>query len=393
MHRWVRHPAQLVGAGFVLVCVVVLVALAAGPPAGFLDPRAVDRAGSRAVAEVLRAQGVQVELVETTAAALAAADPGATVLVALPDRLVEAQVDRLRELRADLVLIAPTRAALAIVPGLSASGPAPDLSDRGPDCPLPAAGRAGELAAGGLDYRFRSAAPPGTLRCYPAADGEDAALVRVEANGRTVTVLGTADPLMNQHLGEEGNAALALGLLGVDPRLVWYLPSPADVPVGGDTSPLSLLPPPVRAAGAMLAVAAVLAALWRARRLGPVVSEPLPVVVRAAETVEGRARLYRRARAVDRAAEALRAATCERLRRPLALPRAVDPMTLVAAAAARTGRPEPEVADLLVGPVPADDAALLRLALALDALERQVREPGPAGADRARPEGTPVADP
>ena len=35
-----------------------------------------------------------------------------------------------------------------------------------------------------------------------------------------------------------------------------------------------------------LGVAVVLAAWWRARRLGPVVAEPLPVVVRAAETTE-----------------------------------------------------------------------------------------------------------
>ncbi len=55
-----------------------------------------------------------------------------------------------------------------------------------------------------------------------------------------------------------------------------------------------------------LGVALLLAALWRARRLGPLVTERLPVVVRASETVEGHARLYRSRRARDRVAATLR---------------------------------------------------------------------------------------
>ena len=39
--------------------------------------------------------------------------------------------------------------------------------------------------------------------------------------------------------------------------------------------------------------------LWRGRRLGPLVVEPLPVVVKAVESTQGRGRLYRRVR--DRA--------------------------------------------------------------------------------------------
>ena len=70
-----------------------------------------------------------------------------------------------------------------------------------------------------------------------------------------------------------------------------------------------LLPPWVGIVVAQLVVAVLVAALWRGRRLGPVVAEPLPVAVRAAETTEGRARLYRRRRARGRAADHLRAAS------------------------------------------------------------------------------------
>lgn len=47
----------------------------------------------------------------------------------------------------------------------------------------------------------------------------------------------------------------------------------------------------------------LLVALWKGRRIGPLVAEELPVVIRASETVEGRGRLYRSRRARDRAAD------------------------------------------------------------------------------------------
>ena len=62
-------------------------------------------------------------------------------------------------------------------------------------------------------------------------------------------------------------------------------------------------------------------------------------------------------------------------RPPLGLPRRAEPPAVVAAVAARSGRPGPDVAALLYGAAPADDAALVRLADDLDALEREVRRP------------------
>jgi hypothetical protein len=111
--------------------------------------------------------------------------------------------------------------------------------------------------------------------------------------------------------------------------------------------------------------------LWRARRLGPVVREPLPVVVRASEAVEGRARLYRRAGAREHAAETLREATRARLRPLVGLPPDAAAGELVGAVAARVGRRD--VGGLLYGPPPGDDAGLVALARALDECEGEVR--------------------
>jgi hypothetical protein len=100
------------------------------------------------------------------------------------------------------------------------------------------------------------------------------------------------------------------------------------------------------------------------------VAEPLPVIVRAAETVEGRSRLYRRGRARDTAAAALRSGARARLAGPLGLGGEPAPEALAAAVASRAGRPVAVAGGLLYGPAPADDPALVRLATDLDELVR-----------------------
>ncbi len=118
-----------------------------------------------------------------------------------------------------------------------------------------------------------------------------------------------------------------------------------------------------------------MAALWRARRLGPLVPEKLPVAIRAFETVEGRARLYRKANARDRAANALRSTTRTRLALLTGVPvsQAHAPEALLPALSAHLHGDGQTLHALLFGPPPSDDAALIALADQLDALEREVR--------------------
>ena len=124
-------------------------------------------------------------------------------------------------------------------------------------------------------------------------------------------------------------------------HLVWYLPGLADVDRRGLTArPWTSSPRPwVAFLGPWLALVAVLAMVWRGRRLGPLVFEPLPVVVKAVETAEGRARLYHDSHAVDRAADNLRAGTLVRLARVLRLGPDAEPTALSSAAARHLGRP------------------------------------------------------
>jgi hypothetical protein len=251
------------------------------------------------------------------------------------------------------------------------AGPAWPVGDQAPRCGLPGAVAAGAADMGGQPL---SSAAPGAWRCYPGLSAA-AFLVRYDAPGHVVTVLGTGAPLANANLGATGNAALALNLLAGSPRIVWLVPGPLPVPAAahpGQRSLGSLIPGQVYAVAVQLAIVVVLLALWRMRRLGPLVTEPLPVVVRACETVEGHGRLYRSRRARDRAAAALRGAALGRIVTRLGLPRDVAADTACQELASRTGRDSGEIRAVLFGPVPADEAALVRLAVDLDALEGQV---------------------
>lgn len=122
-----------------------------------------------------------------------------------------------------------------------------------------------------------------------------------------------------------------------------------------------------------LALAAVVAAMLSfGRRLGPVVSEDLPVVVKASESTLGRARLYRSAGARGRAAAALRAGSAARISRRLGLPTSATPEAFTSAAARATGRSELQLHTLFYGPPPADDGELTALALQVQKLESEI---------------------
>ena len=365
--RAARGPVVI---ALVIVTVAIGIALlTAGGEGGALHPEGVGPTGSRALARIVEAEGVRVELVDTTADAVLAARGGdVTLLVTRSGLLRPSQLDAVAEAGAtDLVLVAPADEALAALAPSLHEASAVEVTEREPGCDLAAAEQAGVADLGGTGYRTTDAAD----RCY------DDTLVRVGSGGGTVTVLGSGTPLHNRHLDEDGNAALAMGLLGRHERLVWYVPTPGDPATAGEQRPLAeLVPVEWRFGAIQLAVAVVLLALWRARRLGPVVVEPLPVAVRGAETVEGLARLYRRAGARDRAADALRGAASSRIAAMVGS----RPEDTAAAVAGRTGRHPDDVRRLLDGAsgpsgtdVPADDAALVRLADQLDALEKEVR--------------------
>ncbi|MEU1435637.1 DUF4350 domain-containing protein [Streptomyces sp. NPDC005786] len=393
---WIRARGLLLALLVLVAAGIALAATRSGDQHGRLDPRSADRYGSRAVAELLKDQGVSVRVVTTLRAATSAAGSDTTLLVAAPNLLTPAQQDVLRAETTDaggrtVLLAAGPPSVGALAPGIRTASSVP-VSTRAPQCSLPAANRAGEAETGGFRYRSDGV---DALACYPADGLPSLLLLKHAAAGDTV-LLGSPELLYNDRLDNQGNASLALQLLGSRPHLVWYLPSlsdPSATGSGGDqdnstdsdsseneSSFIDLIPSGWLWGTLQLALAAVLAAIWRARRLGPVIAERLPVAIRASESTEGRARLQRKANARDRAAASLRHATRSRVA-PLV---GVSPhdahssAALLPAVSERRGAGGTALGDtglheLLFGPAPSDDATLVRLADQLDTLEREVR--------------------
>ncbi|BCB85032.1 DUF4350 domain-containing protein [Phytohabitans suffuscus] len=426
MRRWHRFSVPL--GAVALVFAVTGVAYAVNEPdpsdPAFLSPVSADGIGGQRLAQALAARGVQVERETRTSDALVSAQEGdATLFVPVPRVVHPDYLAMLRLLPPStrIVLVDPARQALddASIP-LTPRGRRWAARAVPPGCAVREARSAGPAAA--LRQRYEGEG----VHCYGTG------LVHLSWQRADVVVIGASDPFRNDRIGEHGNSALATGLLADHPRVVWLdlhklepPPGVTDEPGSPDGVPPSLgtdprggsgdgegegegdgsrggegdgtgsdgsssggstgssasnvddenplwdaFPPWFWALLVQLALAVVLVALWRARRLGPPVTEPLPVTVRSAETVYGRGRLYRRAKARGPTADILRAAARDRLAQLLT---PTPGVSLVDAVAAATGRDPEQIEGLLDGPTPESDEELRRLQSDLDALVEAVR--------------------
>lgn len=374
VRRAVKRWLFWIGAATLVVLLgVLMVALnGAGRQPQLLGPSEAAPVGAQALVRVLEDNGITVSaassLDQAESAVASAGGAGVTLLVAdTLGALSGEDWQRLAGLADHLVLVEPEPTDLdALDLPLSITFPTDGVIETDASCGVRAAERAGSIEGAGLLYDVEADA-----RCFVTEDG--AALVRfssVTTGGPDLSVFGVGEALTNETITRAGNAALALGLLGEHPDLVWYLPGPADIE--GETI-ADLTPAWVNPVAWTLLLTGVAAALWRGRRLGPVVIEDLPVVVRTTESMEGRARLYARDGSRLRALDALRVGTLRRLSTGLALGRASGVEVIIAAVADITGRDPRELRALLLETEPGDDRDLVRLSDQLLDLERAVQ--------------------
>lgn len=374
MSRWRRTR------GWVLVVLAVVFALAvavwttrdAESHPDPLDPRNPGPEGAQALAEVLAGEGVDVTVVRSAdALEEEAVDASSTVVVTGTDSLSPGTLDRLRTHVGPglLILVEPSYAVLQEIDD--------DIDATSEDADEVRASCTGSDDLGLDDLRLEVDSATGfddvgASSCFPTGDGT--ALLVGTASPR-VLLFGAGQALSNDQVLRADNAAVALRLLGRGDDLVWYVPDLADA-TSDEAVTLSTLLPRWLGPGIWLGGLAVIALVaWRFRRLGPLSTEPLPVVVRAVETAHSRARLYRRSGDRDHAARALRRAARADLAVRLRLDRQAPPAAVCEATARHLGTPVADV-DALLGDhqaPPATDHDLIQLAQALTRLRREVR--------------------
>lgn len=353
------------------VCVVAAVGtyLTAPRPGGRMDPTATGPDGAHALVALLAAGGVDVVVADTVTDVEREMRSGSLLLIGQSQYITDdALLHRLADVPGDLLLVEPTsRARAALAPDIRSGGASTPESK--PDCLLREANSAGSVQFGPTNTFSAASKAVGhheITSCYGGA------LVRYRDGERTVTLVGSTDFMTNGGLSRAGNAALAMNLAGEHARLVWYAPQRVEGDSSSAASIFDLIPDNVSWLVWQLSLAVILVAVWKGRRIGPLVAEDLPVVVRASETVEGRGRLYRSRRARDSAAQALRTAALQRLSPRLGLDPTTPAPAVARAVAQRSGADADSVRHTLFGPTPATDTDLVALARALDDIERQV---------------------
>lgn len=374
--RLLRGVLVGVAIGVIFVLVAVIVYAVTRPREredDFLSPTSGSPAGSRAVVNVLRDQGVDVEPATTLAEVRdVGSDPAETTLV-----LYDASLVLGSNQRRELFQVADRIVVLDAVEG--------ELDDFAPgvvydgngfgetfevDCDLPAAVTA--EAVSGTPYLYDiTDADAEVTGCFEA-EGGLYAVVHTQTRGAEVTIVGISPAFTNSEILDVGNAAFALNLLGEHETLIWYRPDLSELESGEIPTAANLTPPWVTPLVLLLLLLGLAAAVWRGRRVGPLVTERLPVVVRANETMEGRARLYERAGSREHALDSLRIGAIARLALVCGLPRRATVDEVIDAVAALTGRNRDQLADLLIDRIPMNDGSLVELSDDLLLLEAEV---------------------
>lgn len=378
-----RRPRRIL-AWLLLFALVVLAGFALaggrGPNELPLDPDNPEDTGLQALHRVLEQQGVDIDVVRTLSALeQTTVDSGSTVMVVDTGRLSVESAERVRSHSSSaggLLVLAP-RSNTATVFDLPLSVRSQSAGALEANCEDPRWRPGDELVGSDTLITLESGVTDAVV-CFPPsasffAGGTVAgSLVTFPASSERpqTTVLGATTALTNGWITDGANAAIGIRLLGERDHLVWYIPEILAGAEGeGAVGLMDVLPEAFVPTVAMLAVTMVLVMVWRGRRLGPVVIEPLPAVIRSVETTRSRAAMYRRAKDRSRTLAALQYSARRRLAGRLGLPSGAAPGAVVQAVAERTGRPSGDVAQLLIDTNVADDASLVRRARELRTLE------------------------
>ncbi|MGM1017711.1 MAG: DUF4350 domain-containing protein [Actinomycetota bacterium] len=363
----------------VVAALVVAVALIAGnvvatsPAArGGLDPEGANGPGALALAEILRDQGVDVDVVRSRADAHAALRDDSILALSDPYALSDEAVGELLEPSHSTVFLSTSTRLLRLLEMGTATSAMTNTADA-TACGLTELSEVGEIRPGRL---FTPA--EGVTGCFSDSSGNAALLVDDRGGMRTAMIDGTG-LFSNEFLAEDGNAALGIALLGQTGHVVWYVPSFQDSDIEGTTPDTlaTFTPEWVTPAILLVLLAGITVILWRGRRFGPLVAETLPVTVRASETMHGRARLTAKAADAAHAAAALREGTLRRLARRLGLHARSRTEEIADATADRLRIPRADVRGLLLGPLPDSDTDLVDTARRLSDLEAAVDAAAP----------------
>lgn len=290
----------ILAAALVVVTVAVGGAGDQGPP---LDPRSVSPDGARGLVETLERFGAAVTIDDPR--------PSNTTTVALllVDRLnLDDKTSALEWVEdGGTLVVADATSTLSA----TAAGIAPAELERG-DCTIEALAQATKISGRGLTLQA-----DGQASCFGPATSP---FVQAKAHGSgTIISVGGTRLFTNEYIAQHDNAWVAVTLLAPDPASASVAILGPSTFEFGEGSPTDRMAPRVNNAIVMGLASFLIYALYRMRRLGGVVDEPLPVEIRGSELVLKAGVLSERAKDPAAAGEIIRDDFLDRWRQKLAM--------------------------------------------------------------------------
>lgn len=341
--------------------VVVLIVGGSGETGPAYDPRSVAPDGARGIVETIEQLGATVDIDRSVP------DVSATTALMLRDRLTLEDEDALRSwVRAGGVLVVADVNSPLAAQAVGFVGrpdePRPSIS-RGV-CTIEVLAEAEELTLTG-----RLLNTSGRSSCF--GDNNSAFIVAESVGQGTIVTVGSPNLFVNAELDDADAAVVAINLLaptGSNAHMAFVGPSIVDF---GDEEIAELIPPRVWNSILQLLAAFLLYALYRSRRLGGVVPEPVPVHIEGSEIVLKAGLLSERAKDPGSAAVVLQMDLLQRARIALSVPPTASEADIASRIADRTGHSSVDVERGLYGPVVTDEE-LVQTAQLLHAIDTKL---------------------
>lgn len=350
-----------------------------------LDTSSVDKRGAAGYVHLLKARGYDVDVARnglTIQTALNQAGADTTVMVA-PDAAVYGGLGRSlqRSKASRIVLLSPSQQILsaAKIDAERLDRQSAVSTSTRPECSseLTAPVREVPASLSSTSYETENA----SAVCFPTVPAVQGVsrggLLVFDKPNQTTIVLGTVHPLTNGYLATKDSAALGLSLVKGTKKVVWIDPKLADFKNTTPTrqQPSRDLPQKLSWMNSLKWWALFLIAMvgvWRGRRLGRIVTEYLPVMVKSSETARGLGRMYSSSKSYERSLQLLQSAASVRIAKLLGVHPSTSQQDLIVIIAQSLGRQEPEISTILCRK--ANSAADLVAGTAnLDSLEHQIK--------------------
>jgi hypothetical protein len=237
--RWFT-PLVVVGLLLTATLAVTLVNPRGNGNTDDLDPANPGFTGAQGLAHVLSDHGVAVTIVRSQRELLDQSVDGATTVAITGTQKLSARTARTAMTHAasaaSLVLLDPDPEVTRGM-GLPVASRLTDLTKVRAGCLGTDLGEDFQLAAADRAY-VPAATGSGATTCFPDKSNGGGALVSLPAGaGRApVILIGNESLIVNGAILDADNAAIALRLFGHTNRLIWYVPSAADIAAADSTS-------------------------------------------------------------------------------------------------------------------------------------------------------------